>query len=91
METKKALKSSLQGTEEVNYLMATITVNGKNQEVKLPLSVLELIRQNNVKQPEMVSVQVNDSFVNREDFPVRQVKEGDQIEFLYFMGGGSVR
>ncbi|MCD7937254.1 MAG: sulfur carrier protein ThiS [Tannerellaceae bacterium] len=69
--------------------MATIKVNGKTQEIELPVSVLDLIRQNEVKQPDMVSVQVNEQFVNRSDFSTWQLKEGDQIEFLYFMGGGS--
>lgn len=69
--------------------MATITVNGENQEVKLPISVAELIKQNNVAQPEMVSVQVNEEFVDREDFDTTILNEGDFVDFLYFMGGGS--
>lgn len=69
--------------------MATITVNGENQEVKLPISVAELIKQNNVAQPEMVSVQVNEEFVDREDFDTIILNEGDSVDFLYFMGGGS--
>ena len=69
--------------------MATITVNGENQEVKLPISVAELIKQNNVAQPEMVSVQVNEEFVDREDFDTTILSEGDSVDFLYFMGGGS--
>ena len=69
--------------------MAIIAVNGKKQEIKEDLSVLELIEQNNVAQPEMVSVQVNENFVTREDYPTLQLSEGDQVDFLYFMGGGS--
>ncbi|MCC8153842.1 MAG: sulfur carrier protein ThiS [Tannerellaceae bacterium] len=68
-----------------------ITVNGKIQDIKLPVTVLKLIQLNDVKQPDMVSVQVNEQFVNREDFPSYQLNEGDQVEFLYFMGGGSIR
>jgi sulfur carrier protein len=41
-----------------------------------------------VQQPEMVSVQVNDDFVDRNECDVLQIKEGDSIDFLYFMGGG---
>ncbi|MCD7931885.1 MAG: sulfur carrier protein ThiS [Tannerellaceae bacterium] len=69
--------------------MATITVNGKAQEIELPVTVLELIQKNDVKQPEMVSVQVNEQFVNRQDFPSHVLNDGDEVEFLYFMGGGS--
>ena len=70
--------------------MAKITVNGEAQEVQLPLSLTELIKQNNVQQPEMVSVQVNDDFVDRNEWDGLQIKEGDVVDFLYFMGGGSV-
>ena len=69
--------------------MAKITVNGEAQEVQLPLSLTELIKQNKVFQPEMVSVQVNDDFVDRTEWDGIQIKEGDSVDFLYFMGGGS--
>ena len=68
--------------------MAKITVNGESQEVNLPLSLTELIKQNNVEQPDMVSVQVNDDFVNRTEWDGIQIKDGDNVDFLYFMGGG---
>ena len=69
--------------------MAKITVNGEAQEVQLPLSLTELIKQNDVQQPEMVSVQLNDDFVDRNEWDKLQIKEGDSVDFLYFMGGGS--
>lgn len=68
--------------------MAKIIVNGEDQEVQLPVTVSELIKLNNVFQPEMVSVQVNEEFVEREDFDTTQINEGDSVDFLYFMGGG---
>ena len=68
--------------------MAKITVNGESQEVKLPLALTELIKQNNVEQPDMVSVQVNDDFVDRTEWDDIQIKDGDNVDFLYFMGGG---
>lgn len=70
--------------------MAKITVNGEAREVQLPLNLTELIKQNNVQQPEMVSVQVNDDFVDRTEWDGLQIKEGDAVDFLYFMGGGSL-
>lgn len=69
--------------------MAKIYVNGDAQEVNLPLNVSELISQSNVQQLEMVSVQVNEEFAEREDWETIQLKEGDKVDFLYFMGGGS--
>ena len=70
--------------------MATITVNGDKQEVALPITVSELIKQNNVAQPEMVSVQVNEEFVERDEFDTTTLNEGDTVDFLYFMGGGAL-
>ena len=70
--------------------MAKITVNGEAQEVNLPLTLTELIKQNKVAQPEMVSVQVNDDFTEREEWDSIEIKEGDNIDFLYFMGGGAL-
>ncbi|MBQ6192879.1 MAG: sulfur carrier protein ThiS [Prevotella sp.] len=70
--------------------MAKIYVNGDVQEVNLPLNVSELIQQSDVQQPEMVSVQVNEEFAEREDWEQIQLQEGDKVDFLYFMGGGSI-
>ncbi|MCI7399787.1 MAG: sulfur carrier protein ThiS [Prevotella sp.] len=68
--------------------MATIKVNGESLVVELPLTVEELIKQNNVENPELVSVQVNEEFLDRNEYAKRQVEEGDEIDFLFFMGGG---
>ena len=68
--------------------MAKIYVNGDVQEVKLPLTVTELVRNLLVENPEMVSVQVNEEFAERDDWDRIQVAEGDKVDFLYFMGGG---
>ncbi|MBQ8867297.1 MAG: sulfur carrier protein ThiS [Bacteroidaceae bacterium] len=70
--------------------MAKITVNGEVQEVQLPLTVAELLQQSDVQQPDMVSVQLNEEFLERNEFPTQQLQEGDEVEFLYFMGGGQV-
>jgi sulfur carrier protein len=69
--------------------MAKIYVNGDVQEVSLPLTVTELVKNLLVENPEMVSVQVNEEFAEREDWDSIQVQEDDKVDFLYFMGGGS--
>ena len=69
--------------------MAKIYVNGDAQEVNLPLNVSELIKQSDVQQPDMVSVQVNEEFAEREDWDSIQISEGDKVDFLFFMGGGA--
>ena len=70
--------------------MAKIQVNGEAQEVQLPVSLSELIKQNDVQQPEMVSVQVNEDFVDRSEWERTQIQEGDSVDFLFFMGGGAL-
>ena len=69
--------------------MAKITVNGEKQDVSLPLNVTGLIKELLVENPEMVSVQVNEEFAERDDWDRIEIKEGDNIDFLYFMGGGT--
>ncbi|MDR1382030.1 MAG: sulfur carrier protein ThiS [Tannerella sp.] len=68
--------------------MSKVTVNDEEQEVTLPLTLSGLIRLNNVLQPDMVSVQINGDFIQRENFDATSINDGDQIDFLYFMGGG---
>ena len=69
--------------------MAKIIVNGEQQDVNLPLQVAELLQLNQVEQPERVSVQVNEEFADRGDREKIQIKEGDEVDFLHFMGGGA--
>lgn len=35
----------------------------------------------------MVTIQVNEDFVEREDYEKIQLKEGDRVDFLCYMGG----
>ncbi len=69
--------------------MSSIKINGTVQELNLPLSVLDIIQLNNVFQPDMVSVQRNGEFVLKDDYASTLLNEGDEVDFLYFMGGGS--
>lgn len=69
--------------------MAQIIVNDEKQEVSLPLTLAELIKINEVFQPEMVTIQVNEDFAEKKDYEKIQLKDGDRVDFLYFMGGGA--
>ncbi len=66
-----------------------IQVNGNPVELEKELPVQELLTVQKVDMPDYVTVQINDEFVQRADFETRLVKEGDAVEFLYFMGGGA--
>ena len=65
-----------------------ITVAGETKEVKDGLTLSELIELENIETPEYVTVSINDGFVSEEEKASRVLKDGDVVEFLYFMGGG---
>jgi len=67
-----------------------ITINGESETIeKKSLTISELLELKDVKMPEMVSVEHNGEMLDRENFGSTSVKDGDEIEFLYFMGGGA--
>ena len=65
-----------------------ITVAGNKKEVADNLTVAQLIIDENVETPEYVTVTINYEFVNSGTFEETTLKDGDVVEFLYFMGGG---
>lgn len=65
-----------------------ITVAGVKKEVADGLTVAQLIEQEKVETPEYVTVTINDDFVASGTFDSTVIKDGDSVEFLYFMGGG---
>ncbi len=66
-----------------------LTINGDSKEIKDGIVLSELLIIENVEQPDMVSVQLNDEFLTKDEYPTTSLKEGDEINFLYFMGGGA--
>ena len=67
-----------------------IKVNNKIQELEKEINITDLLVKNKVGTPDMVSVQLNGEFVKKENFQNTVVKENDEINFLYFMGGGGL-
>lgn len=65
-----------------------ITVAGEKKEFEEGLLLSKLIEVENVDMPEYVTVSINDEFVASQDKETTVLKEGDNVEFLYFMGGG---
>ena len=66
----------------------TITVAGVKKEAAEGLTVAQLVIDENVETPQYVTVTINDEFVENSQFKDTVIKDGDSIEFLYFMGGG---
>lgn len=66
----------------------TITVAGEKKEVADGLTVAQLIVDENIETPEYVTVTINEDFVESSAVESTVLKDGDSVEFLYFMGGG---
>jgi sulfur carrier protein len=63
-----------------------VKVNGKSEEIQSS-SVLDLLTHKKID-PQMVAVEVNDKMIDREHLATTTLTEGDQVEFLFYMGGG---
>lgn len=66
-----------------------ISIAGEKKEYAEGTTVTELIEKEDVDNPQYVTVTVNDEFVDRAAFDTTVLKEADEVEFLYFMGGGA--
>jgi sulfur carrier protein len=67
-----------------------LTVNGRESTIteQEALSISELLVELNVEDPLYVTVELNGAIMERKNFDVLSVKDGDEVEFLYFIGGG---
>jgi sulfur carrier protein len=63
-----------------------ITINGKSEEVQVSV-LLDLLKAKKIE-PQMVAVELNDTMIERDHLASTTVKEGDRVEFLFYMGGG---
>jgi sulfur carrier protein len=63
-----------------------VKINGKSEEVPSG-TVLDLLQMKKIE-PQMVAVEVNDKMLERDHLATTPLNEGDQIEFLFYMGGG---
>ena len=67
-----------------------VTIAGNVKDIAEGITLAQLVIDEKVENPEYVTVTVNDEFVENHDLENVVVKENDNIEFLYFMGGGSI-
>jgi sulfur carrier protein len=52
------------------------------------LAITDLLSLCKVESPELVSVQINGKFVNKDRYEATQLNNDDEVDFLYFLGGG---
>ena len=66
-----------------------LKVNGETKTIDQKLlTVTELLSLCTVESPEMVSVQLNGKFLNKDKYASAQLTDNDEVDFLYFLGGG---
>ena len=65
-----------------------IVVNGEAQEVQEALTVQDLLQSMDIR-TERVAVEINLKILDRSDFPVWNLRDGDKVEILSFIGGGT--
>jgi sulfur carrier protein len=67
-----------------------VSINGEQRQIdNEALTISILLELEKVESPEMVSVQVNGDIVDRKHYPQTKISAGDEVDFLYFMGGGA--
>ena len=68
--------------------MIEVYINGEKERVREGSTISKVLTQKKVK-PEMVAVEINGKLIDREDYAGLNLKEGDKIEYLFYMAGGS--
>lgn len=63
-----------------------VKINGKPEDIQEG-TVLDLLKVKSIE-PQMVAVEINDKMIEREHLGSTRLKEGDHVEFLFYMGGG---
>jgi sulfur carrier protein len=67
-------------------LKMEVYVNGKNIKTKSS-TILKLLNELGIKSKVMATA-LNTQIVKKEEWKTKEIKEGDEIEFLEFVGGG---
>jgi sulfur carrier protein len=65
-----------------------LQINGESREFNGPLRLFALVEILGLK-PDRVAVELNGSIVGREQWPATDLREGDRLEMVQFVGGGS--
>jgi len=69
-------------------LWMQVKINGKPEEIQ-PATLTSLL-QSKAIDAHMVTVELNGKMTDRAQWDQTEIRSGDEIEFLYFMGGGAI-
>ena len=64
-----------------------IILNGKENGIKAGMTVSDLLAQWRMR-PELVTVEINEEILQKLDYETVVIKDGDKMEFVFYMGGG---
>jgi thiamine biosynthesis protein ThiS len=65
-----------------------LTINGENQVVSTE-TLGALVERLGMK-PDRVAIELNREIVPRDQWPQTPLREGDRLEIVHFVGGGSI-
>jgi thiamine biosynthesis protein ThiS len=65
-----------------------LTINGENRVLEKAGTLSALVEQLGMKQ-DRVAIELNREIVSRDQWPETALKEGDRLEIVHFVGGGS--
>ena len=66
----------------------SILFNGKPHKMEAGASVTDLLLKWKVR-PELVTVEVNEVILQKLDYDSTILKDGDKVDFVFYIGGGS--
>jgi sulfur carrier protein len=66
-----------------------VTINGEEKQIEEGLKVADLIPLLELK-AERLAIELNRKIIRRAHWPVTPLAEGDKIEIVQFVGGGSL-
>ena len=65
-----------------------VQINGEAQEISDGLALSDLIAELSLA-PERIAIEHNQHVVRRNEWPTTIIADGDRIEIVHFVGGGS--
>ena len=65
-----------------------VHVNGESKELENGLSLYSLIEQLELP-TQRIAVELNREVVRKSEWPITSLNDGDRIEIVHFVGGGS--
>ena len=63
-----------------------LTINGKPETLEVS-TISDVLKAKDID-PQLVAVELNTQMIDNEHLATTSVKDGDKLEFLFFMGGG---